>query len=190
MDKKIPKFLKRLMPVPERPEYVTDPYSIKDMVKEVSEGSQQLSPEDVQKIMQIESTGGKFLKNPKSSASGHFQLIDSTRNQALNDIKSKENGEIPANPLRQEALLMKNLINKNENALLNSQTGPKEPNLENLYLAHHFGTQGALDTLNNPQLKKSQIRSKTVRNLLKKNQLTTIDDGEPSKDLLELLKED
>jgi hypothetical protein len=183
------RILAKLQPVPEQKDYVSDNYGQKELAQEVSDKSLMLSPEDVHKILNAESSGGQFLRNPASSAKGNFQILDKTRQEALNELKKQGITDIPANPDRQDALLMGNLVDKSENALLNSKTGPKDPNLENIYLAHHFGVQGALNALNDPKKPINKARFQNVRSLLNKKPLTTIDDGEPAKNLLDLLKD-
>jgi hypothetical protein len=183
------RILSKLQPVPEQKDYISDNYGQKELAQEVADQSMQLSPEDVHKILNAESSGGQNLQNPTSSAKGNFQILDKTREAAINDLKKQGISDIPANPLRQDALLMGNLVDKSENALLNSENGPKDPNLENLYLMHHYGIQGGLNALNNPNKPINKARFRNVRSLLSKQPLTTIDDGEPAKNLLELLKD-
>lgn len=174
-----------------REEYVSDPYDEQDMVNEVADSSENLSSDDVNRIFDAESTKGSQLMNKQgSSAKGNFQFIDSTREQLLNKLKNKENTEIPVNPLRKDALLMKTYLNDNENALLNSENGPIDPNLENLYMAHHYGTQGALNAINDPNKPRSKARFKHTKAQLNKPQTKTQKDTKPARDLLDLLKEE
>ena len=185
------RLLSKLQPVKGPDNYVADNYGQNDIANEVSDKSLLLSPEDVHKILNAESTGGQNLQNPDSSAKGNFQILDKTRQEALNDLKNNQNVHIPANPDRQDALLMGNLIGKSENALLNSQKGPINPNLDNLYLMHHYGIQGGLNALNDPNSPQSKARFNAVRALLNKKPLTTIDnEGQPAKNLLDLIKKD
>jgi hypothetical protein len=184
------KLLAKLQPYKGPDNYVSDPYSQEDLAKEVSDASMQLSPEDIKKILDVESSGGTDLQNPLSSAKGNFQVIDSTRAEALKRLKEQGIGEIPVNPLRQDALLMKNIVNDTENVLLNSQKGPIEPSLENVYLAHHFGKQGALNAINNPNLPLSKERLRRVKYLMSRKPLTTIDVAKPAKNILELNEEE
>lgn len=189
VDTNFKRLMQKLQPYKGPSEYVSDPYDQNALAEEVSDSSLQLSPEDVHKILNAESTGGQNLQNPDSSAKGNFQIIDKTRNEAIEELKKQGNTDFPANPLRLDAMLMKHLVGKSENALLNSQNGPKDPNLENMYLAHHFGNQGALDTLNHPEKPSSKYRLRKTGAQLAKKPLTTKDDGQPAKNLLDLLKE-
>jgi hypothetical protein len=182
--------LQKLQPYKGPSEYVTDKYSPEDMYKEVSDASEQLSPEDVAKIHNAESTMGQNQQNEHSSASGNFHMIDSTRNRTLNELKDQGIDELPINPDRRDALLMKALINRNENSLLNSSNGPKEPTLENLYLAHKYGTSGALNALNTPYKEESKAKFKSVKANLEKAQPKKKKTQDGAKDLLDLLKED
>jgi len=188
MDNKFTKLLNKLKPTEAPSEYVSDKYDVNDMVNEVADASHALSTEDVEKILNAESSGGQFLQNPISSAKGNFQFIDKTRKETLEGLKNQGNDEIPSNPLRQDALLMKTLVNKGENALLNSQKGAKKPDLESLYLMHHYGIQGGLNTLNNPEDDLSKARFRNIRAQLAKKPLTD-EKGKPAKNLLELLKD-
>jgi len=188
-DNKFTRLMQKLQPVKGPDNLVADNYGQKELAQEVSDKSLMLSPEDVHKILNAESSGGQNLRNPASSAKGNFQILDKTRQEALNDLKKQGNVEIPANPDRQDALLMGNLIDKSETALLNSKNGPKDPNLENLYLMHHYGIQGGLNALNDPNKPINKARFNAVKALMNKKPLTTIDDGEPAKNLLELLKD-
>jgi hypothetical protein len=181
--------MQKLQPVKGPDNYVQDQYGQNEIANDVSGDSEQLSPEDIHKILNAESSGGQNLQNPDSSAKGNFQFIDSTRKQHLEDLKNNQNVDIPANPDRQDALLMGNQVHTIENALQNSKTGPKEPDLTNVYLAHKYGIQGALDTLNNPNSPESKKRFSNVKKLMSKQPLTTIDDSEPAKNLLDVLKE-
>jgi len=183
------RLMQKLQPVEGPENLVLDPYGQKDIAEEVSSASSKLSPEDVAKILNAESSGGQNLRNPASSAKGNFQFIDSTRKQELERLKNDENVEIPANPDRRDAMLMKSSISDIENALQNSKTGPKEPNLENIYTAHHYGKQGALNMLNDPNSPLSRARRKHIQAQLAKKPLTTIDDTQPTTNLLDLLKD-
>ena len=186
MEEKFRRLLQKLRPNEERPELVSDPYSHEDMINEVSEASSQLSPEDVRKIHFLESSEGKMLENPASTAKGNFQILDKTREEVLSKLNPEE---IPVNPLRKDALLMKELVKGYENTLENSNKGPYEPNLENVYSAHHFGKQGALNILNNPKNPLSKARLKQIKRLLGKKLPEKDEEVKPAKDLLDLLEE-
>lgn len=183
------KTLAKLQPYTGPKELVTDPYGQNDIANDVADSSLALNPEEIHKILNAESSGGQNLQNPESSAKGNFQFIDSTRKAMLDDLKNKQNVEIPVNPNRQDALLMKNQIDKSENALLNSKTGPKDPTLDNIYLMHKYGIQGGLNALNDPNDELSKARFRTVKALMAKKPLPTQNDTLPAKNLLDLLKE-
>jgi muramidase (phage lysozyme) len=177
----------------ERSEYVTDPYDHRDMNKEVAEYTKKLTPEDIEKIHYAETTGGINLKNPHSSASGQYQLIDSTRKTAEELAKQQGLSQNEANPLRKEAILMKALVNKYENVLENAKNGPFDPNLENIYLMHKNGITGGLNALNAPKTPESVDKFKEVRRLLarkeKNRSPNSVNDKEVSNDILDILKD-
>lgn len=183
------KTLAKLQSNLEPKDYVSDNYGQNDIATEVSDASMVLNPEDIHKILNAESSGGKNLQNPDSSAKGNFQFIDSTRKAILDDLKNNQNVEIPVNPDRQDALLMKNQLGKYENALLNSKTGPKDLTLENIDLMHKYGIQGGLNALNDPNSELSKIRFKDIKNRMNKKPLPTNNDTLPAKNLLDLIKE-
>lgn len=194
MDKRTFKFLEKLKmkeSVEAPNNYVEDPYSTEDMVQEVSERSGALSPEDVRKIHFIESSEGKMLQNPGSSAKGNFQIIDSTRKEIKKELANKGVTEIPVNPLRKDALLAGELMNKYKNKLENAGI---EPNLENMYLMHNRGVSGALNAIKNPKTDKNKQVWSKVRALLKRNpparEPDMVAEQVPSNDLLELLREE
>jgi hypothetical protein len=179
--------LKKLQPVAELPNYVMDNYDEKAMNKEVSGNSEQLSPEDIEKMHYAESTGGKYLKNDKSSASGNYQIIDSTREQAEKLAKQQGIDTNIANPLRKDANLMTALIKNSERVLENSENGPYEPNARNIYLMHKNGVQGGLNALNDPNSPISKARFKEVDRLLKRMPKKEAEEVQPAKNLLDLL---
>lgn len=179
--KEFAKLLEKLGKKPEiRDEYVTDPYDYRDMNEEIASYSKQLSPEDLENIHFVESAGGKMLQNPVSSASGHFQLVDSTRKLAEDLAKQQGLDVNEPNPLRKEAILMKALVKKSENVLENAKKGPFEPNLENIYLMHKNGIQGALNSLNDPNSPKSKAKFEEVKRLLKRNRNNPLKGRDPS----------
>ena len=177
---------KKLQPIQAPNDYVTDNYSVEELISDVSTKSLMLSHKDIEKIVSIESNYGKKLKNPSSSAKGIFQILDNTRKELLKQLKTSKLVKIPSNPIRQDAFLMQNLIIKSEKVL---KSRSKIPNLHNIYLIHHYGIQGALDILNSPNKHNSKKKLHNIRILLSKPLLTTINDGKPAKDLLELLEE-
>ena len=175
------KLLEKLGKVPEeRPEYVTDPYDYRDMNEDIASYSKQLSPEDLEKIHYVESSGGKNLQNPVSSASGHYQLVNSTRKLAEDLAKQQGFDVNEPNPLRKEAILMKALVKKSENVLENAKKGPFEPNVENIYLMHKNGIQGGLDALNDPKNPKSRAKFEEIKKLFKRNQQNPLVKRDPS----------
>lgn len=186
---KFNKLLKKLQPIPEKSDYVTDPYDYSAMNEDVSQASKQLSPEDIEKIHFIESTGGIGLQNPQSTAKGNYQIIDSTRKLAENLAKEQDYDENEPNPLRKDANLMKALVKKYENVLENSEKGPYEPNLHNIYLMHKYGPQGALNALNNPEDELSMKRLADIKKQLAKNPEYKKKQELPAKNLMDLLKE-
>lgn len=186
---KFDKLLKKLQIPGEKPDYVTDPYNESAMNADVASISSQLSPEDLEKIHYAETTGGKYLKNPESSASGHYQMVDSTRQLAENLAKQQNIDTNEPNPMRKDANLMKALVQKYENTLENAQNGPYEPNLENIYLMHKFGVQGGLNALNNPKNAVSKARFKEVQKLLARKPQNTSENIVPAQNLLDLLKD-
>lgn len=187
---KFDKLLKKLQPVPNPTDYVTDPYDEKAMNADVAGYSNQLQPEDLEKLHYAETTGGKYLQNPESSASGQYQLTDSTRKLAENLAKQQEIDQNTANPLRKDAILMKALVNKYENSLENAKNGPFEPNLDNIYLMHHYGVQGGLNALNAPKSGDSAAKFKEVKKLLSRMPKGTDNSTAPAKNILDLLGEE
>lgn len=188
---KFNKLLKKLQPVKEPSEFVTDKYDNESMNEDIASYSKQLSPEDLEKIHYAESTGGKYLKNqkPGSSATGNYQIIDKTRKEAELEAKKQDLDENTDNPLRKDAILMKALVNKYENALKNAKSGPHEPNLENVYLLHKGGVTGGLDALKSPKDPKSIEKFKEVKTLLGRKPKNKEKEQKPAKNLLELLKD-
>ncbi len=193
MDNNFLKTLKKLQPYKGPEEYVSDPYSPEDMVNDVANSSEKLSPDDINRIFDAESTKGSQLVNKKgSSAKGNFQFIDSTRQEMIDRLKKRGIDELPTNPLRLDAELMKESINKNEDALLNAQKGPLEPNLENIYATHHYGTSGGLKAITSPKLPASKEKWRHIKAQLAKLQVNPnkTDKSEmPAKNLLDLTQE-
>lgn len=169
---------------------IMDNYGPEDMNKEVSDASLMLSPEDVAKMHNAESTIGQNQQNAVTSAAGNYQVINSTRAEVLKALKEQGIDELPANPDRRDALLMKTLINKNENSLLNSSTGAKDPTLANLYLTHKYGIQGGLNALNDPSSEEAKAKFKSVMANLNKSPPKKQNKTDGAKDLLDLLKDD
>jgi hypothetical protein len=187
---KFNKLLKKLGPVQDKPDYVRDLYDESAMNADVSSITDQLSPEDVEKIHYAETTGGKNLKNPDSTASGHYQLIDSTRELAENLLKKQDLAPNHINPLKNEAMLMKALADKYQNVLKGAKSGPYEPNVENMYLMHKNGIQGGLNALKDPENAVSKARFKEVKKLLARKPKTNKKPVQPAANLMDLLKEE
>lgn len=192
MDNKTASFLKRLQLSPQPDNYVRDNYDIHDMNTDVSNFSEALSPEDIEKIHYAESTGGKYLKNQKkgSTASGHYQVTNDTKELAKrkaleNNLKLDDN-----NPYRNNANEMKALVSKYQDVLFNSENGPYEPTLKNIYALHHYGPQGGLDMLNNPESPIAIQRFKNIENLLNRKPINDPKLEHPAKNLLDLLRKD
>lgn len=187
---KFNKLLAKLKPYNGPSEYVTDKYNPEDMYQEVSDASKQLSPEDIAKLHNAESTMGQNQSNPLSSAAGNFHIIDSTREEALKRLKEQGIDDLLVNPDRKDALLLKNLIQNSENKLENARTGPKEPNIENIYMMHQKGTTGALKALNDPNSAEYKASMKKVLANLNKRQPERKKQEVSAKNLLDLLGED
>lgn len=169
--------------------YVEDPYSSEDMVNEIAEKAG-LTPDEIRKVHFIESSEGKMLQNPDSSARGNFQIIDSTRKEIKKQLADRGITDIPVNPLRKDALLTGELFKKYREKLQNRGL---EPNLENMYLMHNRGVTGALDALKDPNSSKNKEVLKKVRALLQKNapsrQPNAISEELPAQNLMDLLGE-
>ena len=188
---KFDKLLKKLQPVQGPSDLVTDPYSHSDMNEEISQHSKQLTPEELEKIHFAESTGGKYLKNlkPGSSASGNYHIIDSTRAEAEKEAQKQDLDLNTPNPLRKDAILMRALVNKYENALKDAKSGPYEPNIANMYLLHKNGVTGGLNALKDPNSEEAGAKFEEVKRLLAKKPKSKEKETQPAKNLLELLKD-
>lgn len=186
---KFNKLLKKLAPVQDKPEYVRDLYDEAAMNADVASITDQLTPEDVEKIHYAETTGGKYLKNPDSTASGHYQLIDSTRKEAERLLEKQDLAANHVNPLKNEAMLMKVLADRYQTALKGAKSGPFEPNVENMYLMHKNGITGGLESLKAPKTAKAKARFEEVKRLLARKPKNAPTETQPAADLLELLKE-
>lgn len=185
MDSKFNKLLEKLKPLENKDDYVSDPYNINDMVNEVSDSSLTMNPEEVHKILNAESTGGQNLKNPNSSAEGNFQFLKGTKQDTLNKLQD-EGEEVSTNPLRQDAQLMKNLVGRGEEALLNKNI---DPDMEKLYMLHHYGIQGGLHAIKNPNEELSKARFRNIRAQLAKKPLdNSQSQSVPAQNLLDLIK--
>lgn len=98
------------------------------------------------RIAQMESGGNPRAKNPRSSAGGLFQFIDSTANQyGLSDRFD------PAQASDAAARLMR------DNAAHLRRALGREPTAGELYLAHQQGAGGAANLLSNPDRPASEV---------------------------------
>lgn len=100
---------------------------------------QGVSPNVLSYIAQVESGGNPNARNPKSSAGGLFQFIDSTANQY--GLQDKFNPE-------QSSSAAARLLKDNSNFL--AKKLGREPTQDELYLAHQQGAQGAYNLISNP----------------------------------------
>lgn len=107
---------------------------------------QGVSPNVLSYIAQVESGGNPNAKNPKSSAGGLFQFIDSTANQY--GLQDRFNPEQASNAAAQ-------LLKDNSNFL--SKKLGREPTQDELYLAHQQGAQGAYNLISNPNARASDL---------------------------------
>src|SRR5688572_16780640 len=105
----------------------------------------------LQRLAQIESGGNPLAKNPRSSAGGLFQFIDSTAGQygLKPEDKFKPEKAIPA---------AKKLTEDNA-AILKKKLG-RDPSPGELYLAHQQGAGGATKLLSNPQARAIDVLGK------------------------------
>jgi hypothetical protein len=183
------KLMRKLGKPADRPDYVRDLYDESAMNADIAGSTSMLSPEDMEKIHYAETTGGKYLDNDQSTASGHYQLIDSTRAEAEKLLKKQDLEPNHVNPLKNEAILMKALTDRYENALKNAKSGPFEPTVENMYLAHKNGITGALKALKDPKSEKSKSKFKEVDKLLARKPKKQQKEPTGANNLLELLED-
>jgi len=183
------KLMKKLGKPEDRSDYVRDLYDENAMNADIASNTSMLSPEDMEKIHYAESTGGIGLKNPDSSASGHYQLIDSTRAEAEKLLKKQDLEPNHVNPLKNEAMLMKVLNDRYENALKNAKSGPFDPTVENMYLLHKNGITGGLKSLKDPKSEKSKKRFQEVDKLLARKPKKQEKETTGANNLLELLED-
>lgn len=182
------RLLKKLGKPVDRTDYVRDLYDEEAMNADVASNTSKLTPEDLEKIHYAETTGGIDLENDESSASGHYQLIDSTRAEAEKLLKKQDLAPNHTNPLKNEAMLMKALTGRYENALKNAKSGPFDPNLENMYLLHKNGITGGLNTLKDPKDDISKARFKEIKMLLARKPKSKEKEVTGANNLLELLE--
>lgn len=98
-----------------------------------------IDPQAMLAIAQIESSGNPMAKNPKSSAGGLFQFIDSTAKQyGLSDkFDPAASADAGARLARDNAAHLRNVLGR-------------EPTPGELYLAHQQGAGGAAKLLRDP----------------------------------------
>ena len=130
---------------------------------------QGVNPDLAIQIASVESGLNPAAQNPKSSASGLFQLIDRTRKQLGGDPKNK------FDPLENVRLGVK-LIKQNEGQLMTSLG--RRPTDHELYMAHLFGPTGAVSLIQadpNIPVQKAVLgfsSPKTADAIVKNNRLT------------------
>lgn len=130
---------------------------------------QGVNPDLAIQIASVESGLNPQAQNPKSSASGLFQLIDRTRKQLGGDPKNK------FDPLENVRLGVK-LIKQNEGQLMTSLG--RRPTDHELYMAHLFGPTGAVSLIQadpNIPVQKAVLgfsSPKTADAIVKNNRLT------------------
>lgn len=123
---------------------------------------QSTAPSDLsQRIAMVESSGGKNLYNPDSTASGKYQFIDSTWKDMVRKY-GKETGitvGMKNNPQAQE-IMMQKLTEENRAGL--RQALGREPTDGELYAAHFAGLGGAKKLLTNPNAPAISLLGKEV----------------------------
>ena len=145
-------------------DYVRDPYSEYNMLKDSSVGTP-LTSQDIANIYNAESASGKQLKNKQgSTASGQFQFLKGTEKDIINRMLPKDT-EIPVNPLKKQALLMNTYLNYNEDRLKKAGLPVTK---ENLYALHHEGTGGGLKAIKNKDTEKGKKRWEFLMSQLEK----------------------
>lgn len=131
-DNKLAKTLKKLMG-PEN--YVEDPYDQQSMYEEIAESSS-LTPEEIAGFAGVESQFGKYNAPLQGgSARGTFQLMPNT----IKYLSERSDSPREANPLREEARLMKELMPQHERELQKSLGAEVEITPEQIYVKHNLG---------------------------------------------------
>ena len=105
-----------------------------------------IDPQAMMAIAQIESRGNPNAKNPRSSAAGLFQFINST---------AKQYGL--SNPYDLNASADAGARLARDNSAILSKTLGRAPNVGELYLAHQQGAGGARKLLANPNARAVDI---------------------------------
>jgi hypothetical protein len=98
-----------------------------------------MTPNYFARLRQIESGGNDRAMNPKSSAKGRYQFIDST---------ARQYGITDPFDVNQQEQAVRRLTEDNRKTLLKALG--REPTLGELYLAHQQGAGGAAKLLSNP----------------------------------------
>lgn len=131
-DKKLSKTLKKLMGPSE---YVSDPYDQQSMYEEIAT-STELTPEEIAGIAGVESQFGKYNEPLMGgSARGTFQLMPNT----MKYLSERSEAPREANPLREEARLMKELMPQHEKGLQKSLGVEVDITPEQVYVKHNLG---------------------------------------------------
>jgi len=132
-ESKLAKTLKKLMG-PDN--YVEDRYDQQSMYEDIAQSSS-LTPEEIAGFAGIESEFGKYKKPLKGgSARGTFQLMPNT----IKYLSERSEDPREANPLREEARLMKELMPQHEKELRKTLKGEVEITPEDVYVKHNLGS--------------------------------------------------
>jgi hypothetical protein len=140
---------------------------IKELIRTEAK-NQGVDPDLAARIAEQESGFNPQAKNPKSSAAGLFQLLDTTRRELGGDPKKK------FDPLENVRLGVK-LIKQNKGKLVT--TLGREPDAHEVYMAHMFGPTGASTLLKadpNMPIEKAvmQFDPKRATAIVKNNRLS------------------
>ncbi len=107
-------------------------------------------------IMQIESGGNVFAKNPNSSAAGLYQFTDDTWEDVMRrapELGLTANGRVSANPAQQEKAMLW-FTRQNARTL---RQGGIPITTENIYAAHFLGARKAVEVLGAPATMKLKM---------------------------------
>jgi hypothetical protein len=120
-------------------EYVTDPYDQQSMYEDIAKSSESLEPKDIAAIAGVESQFGKYTKPlAGGSARGEFQIMPNTLKYLSERADSKG---IPreANPLREQARVMAELIPQHEEELKKTLGPDADISASDIYVKHALG---------------------------------------------------